>query len=139
MSTNELVVRRYLQAVWNEGDGEAIAGLVDERFRPGEELAVLFPPPYERPAGVRSRLAAVRDAFPDLQLAVDAVREQGDRVEVDWTITGTHLGLFLGYPPTGRRITVTGHSSFRLRGGKLVERHGRLSRLDLIRQLRPAE
>jgi hypothetical protein len=127
MSTNELVVRRYLQAVWNEGDGEAIAGLVDERFRPGEELAVLFPPPYERPAGVRSRLAAVRGAFPDLPLAVA------------WTITGAHLGLFPGYPPAGRRITVTGHRSFRLRGGRLVERHGRMSRLDLIRQLRPAE
>ena len=63
------------------------------------------------------------------------LRGHDDQVDVDWSATCTHRGAFLGYPPTGRRITVTGSSAFRLRDGKIVERHGRMDRLGLIRQL----
>jgi steroid delta-isomerase-like uncharacterized protein len=139
MTENEQVVRRYLEAVWGGGDAAAVADLVDARFSAGDELAVLFPPPYEGPAGVQKRLQIVRDAFGDLRLTINDIRDDGDRVTAAWTITCVHRGMFLGYPPTGRQVTVTGNSVFRLREGKIVERRGRLDRLGLIRQLQAAE
>jgi steroid delta-isomerase-like uncharacterized protein len=135
MDTNEEIVRRYMDAVWNKGDATAIADLVGEGYRPGAELAVLFPPPYEGPTGVQARLQSVREAFGDFHLTIDELRGHGDQVDVNWSATCVHQGAFLGYPPTGRRITVTGSSNFRLRDGKIVERHGRMDRLGLIRQL----
>jgi steroid delta-isomerase-like uncharacterized protein len=135
MDANEAIVRRYLDAVWNKGDTTAIADLVGEGYRAGGELAVLFPPPYEGRAGVEARLQSVREAFGDFHITLGEVRSHGDQVEVEWTATCTHRGTFLSYPPTGRRITVTGSSAFRLRDGKIVERHGHMDRLGLIRQL----
>jgi predicted ester cyclase len=37
------------------------------------------------------------------------------------TDRGTHLGTFMGYSPTGRRVTSTWIEMFRLEGGKAVE------------------
>lgn len=138
MISNEAIVRRYLEAVWNAGDTATLDELVGEGFRAGGELAVLFPPPYEGPAGVQARLEAVRAAFGDFTLTIADIRGQGDTVAVDWTVTCVHRGMFLGYPPTGRRLTVPGHSTFRLRQGKIIARQGRIDRLGLIRQLSPS-
>jgi predicted ester cyclase len=35
--------------------------------------------------------------------------------------TGTHRGVFLNVPPTGRRVAIAGIDMFRVRDGALVE------------------
>lgn len=51
------------------------------------------------------------------------------------TQSGTHLGIFLGIPPTGKRVTVTGIEIFRLAGGKIVEHWNNYDDLGLFQQL----
>src|SRR5215203_4630424 len=38
-----------------------------------------------------------------------------------WSVSGTHLGEWLGIPPTGNHVTATGITHFRMAGGKVVE------------------
>jgi hypothetical protein len=38
-----------------------------------------------------------------------------------WSFRGTHLGDWLGIPPTGNHIAATGISVYRMAGGKVVE------------------
>ena len=46
---------------------------------------------------------------------------RGDRVAYRWSASGTHLGEWMGVPPTGLHLTTTGITIHRIVGGKCVE------------------
>ena len=66
-------------------------------------------------------VAAYRSAFPDTRFVVDDQISEGDKVVSRWTARGTHRGEFLGIPPTGEEVTVTGIEFDHLAGGKIEE------------------
>ena len=57
-------------------------------------------------------------AFPDMQLEPQEEIAEGDRVAVRYFWTGTQRGVFIGIPPNGRPVRVTGSSTFRIAGAK---------------------
>jgi steroid delta-isomerase-like uncharacterized protein len=59
-------------------------------------------------------------AFPDLELVTDEVLIDGDRAALAATVTGTHVGEFLGLPPSGRRFKFRAMFMFVLRDGLIV-------------------
>jgi predicted ester cyclase len=48
------------------------------------------------------------DAFPDIQVEVEATSADGNHVVVRWRARGTHLGAGLGLPATGGRVDFRG-------------------------------
>lgn len=64
---------------------------------------------------------AYRAAFPDLVTTVEDALVDADRVAVRGTDRGTHLGAFMGYPPTGRVVTTTWIEILCFDGDKAVE------------------
>ena len=50
--------------------------------------------------------------------------KEGENVPVRYTYRGTHLGVFMGMPPTGKQITVTGLEFLRLGGFYIFPRNG---------------
>jgi steroid delta-isomerase-like uncharacterized protein len=83
----------------------------------------------------RREIAALRDAFPDYRLTIEDCFASGDKVAVRWAACGTHRGLYLGVPATGKRVTAMGLGVFRLAGGKIVEHWCAADTLDIIMQL----
>lgn len=79
---------------------------------------------------------AFRRAFPDVEFRVEDLRIEGDRVEVSWTVRGTHEGEFAGLAPTGRRIAMSGRHVERVVAGQVVERWGESDHASLLAQLR---
>jgi hypothetical protein len=71
--------------------------------------------------GLKQTIITYRSAFPDLKATVDDIFAEGDRVAYRWSTRGTHLGDWLGIPPTGNHMAATGISIFRIAGGKVVE------------------
>ena len=65
----------------------------------------------------------------------DEVIAEGDRVVLRCTLTGTHLGEFVGIPPTGRKIAVTEIHIYRMEDGKAVEHRVGRDDLGAMRQL----
>ena len=74
-------------------------------------------------------------AFPDSHFTVEDMIAEGDRVVVRHTFRGTHKGDFMGIPPTGKQVTVTGISLSRLANGKGVEAWFNGDDLGLMQQL----
>ena len=74
-------------------------------------------------------------AFPDLKRPVEDLVAEGDKVVARWTSTGTHDGEFMGIPPTGKRITTSGITIFRLEGGKIVEEWSESDMLGMMQQV----
>jgi steroid delta-isomerase-like uncharacterized protein len=74
-------------------------------------------------------------AFPDLKRPVEDLVAEGDKVVARWTSTGTHDGEFMGIPPTGKRVTTSGITIFRLEGGKIVEEWSESDMLGMMQQV----
>lgn len=63
-------------------------------------------------------------AFPDLHYSVDEIISEGDKVALYTSATGTHKGEFLGFQPTGKKVTYKQMFLFRVSNGKIVEGWG---------------
>jgi len=126
IQTLKELVRRELLA-WNEGRIEVI----DEIF------ASTYVNHFtgETPAALKQKVAAVRAAFPDVQVAIDDQMVEGDRVVSRWTARGTQEGEFMGAPATHKRMEQTGISIMRVQEGKIVEGWSRADELGLLQQL----
>src|SRR5215203_4842223 len=61
------------------------------------------------------------EAFPDVKVTMHDIFGKGDRVAYRWSASGTHLGEWMGVPPTGLHLTTTGITIHRIVGGKCVE------------------
>jgi steroid delta-isomerase-like uncharacterized protein len=72
-------------------------------------------------------------AFSDIQITIEDLFAEGDKVAARQTLRGTHSGEFQGIPATGKTATVTGIFIFRLAGGKIVEKWAVLDQLGLLR------
>jgi predicted ester cyclase len=71
--------------------------------------------------GLKQLIASYRTAFPDLKMTLDDIFAEGEMVAFRWSVSGTHLGDWLGVPPTGNHVTATGITLFRIAGEKVVE------------------
>lgn len=60
-------------------------------------------------------------AFPDVTIDVQRISASGEWVIAEAISTATHLGHFLGVPPTGKRVTSHVCTLIRMREGKMVE------------------
>ncbi len=77
-----------------------------------------------RTASLEEDMAAAREqrkALPDMRVVVHEIVAERDFVVTYWTASGTNTGEGLGFPPTGKRISVPGMTLFRFRDGKISE------------------
>ncbi len=129
---NSILIRRWFEEVWNMGRLEA----VEEMASP--EVIGHGQAQHATDIGLKEFKPFVmgfRSAFPDLKVTIDQVIEQGDIVVARWTATMTHQGEFLGYAPTGKKATITGTSTQRISGGKIVEGWDNWDQLGLLVQI----
>jgi predicted ester cyclase len=75
-------------------------------------------------------------AFPDAHFMFNDVIAEGDRVAIRWTVTMTHAGDQLGFPATGRRVTLEGSSFLVIKNGKIVEGWNQMEFQGLIHSLK---
>ena len=113
------VLRRWYEGVWIEGREEVMEELAAPDLilhgigGPGQIMrGVEAYKPFYR---------SIRAAFPDIRLTVEEAIGERDIAALRWSATMTHTGEALGFPPTHKRIAITGMSFCRLRDGKIVE------------------
>lgn len=130
---NKAVVRRVVSELWNQHRVEA----VDELY--AEDYADRSPglPPGVSPdrEGQKQFVRAFFAAFPDLEGTSDEEIAEGDRVVLRWSARGTHRGDFFGIPATGKGVTFTGTSTYRIAGGKIAEEWTHADLLGLMTQI----
>ena len=133
MSTeeNKARVQRFYEEVFNRKNTAALDEFIDPQ-------AVDHSAPPGAPggiAGARQVAGMFLVAFPDVRFTVEDLIAEGDLVVARLTQSGTHQGIFLGIPPTGKRVTVTGIEIFRLAAGKIIEHWNSYDDLGLFQQL----
>jgi len=115
-AANKAAARSYFQDVVNRGDLAAADAVVADRVRTHS--------PFGDASGLQAlkeQIVVVRDAFPDITVAIEDVLGEGDRVAIRWSLTGTRTGPLRGKAPSGARVAIAGNTVFRVRGGKIHE------------------
>lgn len=75
------------------------------------------------------------EAFPDLAFTAGHAFGSGDRIAMQWHMTGTNKGSFRGLPPTGCSISMPGADFFELSGDKIASVRGHFDSRAIPEQL----
>ena len=118
------------QACWNTGDLDGYLELYDETIR----LHGYAPEPMDK-AEVRGFYAAIFAAFDAPQLEFHELLWDGASCTIRFTMTGRHVGEFMGVPATGNDIVLPGITILRFAGDRVVERFSQADMLGLLVQL----
>jgi len=132
MSTDENkdLVRRFFALGPSQGDLRAADELLADDFTLHVPLACS--PGVQ---GINEVITACRAAFEHLDVTVEDMVAEGDRVAARFTARGIHKGVFMGLPATGKSITMTGIEVFCIENGKIVQLWGEANLLGLMQQL----
>lgn len=116
-SPNKALMRRIYEEMWNRADLSRAAEI------------------FAQPEGVERFVRQFLLAFPDLQHTLEEMIEEGDRVAVRFTASGTHTGQWLHFEPTGKSILYTGVTLARISGGRIIEHHTWWDKAGLTEQI----
>ena len=133
LEENKDLARRFMDEVYNKGNLEFIDEVVASNY-------VVHDP--NSPEGVsggvegaKQFVGMYRSAFPDIQMTVEDLIAEGDKVVTRWKARGTHQGELMGIPPSGNQVAVTGISIDRIEGGKFVESWSNYDTLGMMQQI----
>ena len=132
--TNKAAVRRFHGAT-NTGNLELISNTIDELVEPDALIRTPLPIDATGAQVLKEVFARLLRVFPDLQVVIEDLIAEGDRVVSRNTVTGTQLGDYMGHPPTGNSVTYDEIFIFRFAGGRIVETWGVVDVLSQMRQV----
>jgi len=114
-------------------------GVPDVSAYVGDNYSDHNPPPFP---GLKPGIAGVRQAFPvalkafgEFHHEVPASISEGDKAASRIIGFGKQTGEFMGIPPTGKQVQMSGISIHRAQNGKLVEHWAQIDAMSLLQQL----
>lgn len=120
LEDNKALLRRWFDEVWNKGRAEAI----DEMFAADGVAHGLSDDP-EHPirggGGFKPFHQTFRGAFPDIEIVVEDMIAEGDKVVARCSVRGKHAGDNLGIAASNAPVEFTGIAIVQIRNGKIVE------------------
>lgn len=131
-ANNKAITRRLVDEFWNQGN----TAVAEEFVTPDFQRIELFTDEIaEGTEGLTNASIEWRGAFPDLDLTLDELLAEDDKVACKWTFTGTHRGELKGTPATGRTVRVSGLSILQFVDGKICKETVATDLLGLMKQL----
>lgn len=134
LEANKALLRRWFEEVWNKGRAEAIVemfaadghayGLSDE---PGK---IMKGPPDFTPFH-----SVFRGAFPNIEVIVEDMIAEGDKVAARCSVRGKHTGDHLGIAASNASVDFTGMVIVRIKDGKFVEAWNNFDFLRMNKQI----
>ncbi len=117
---NKAVVQRWFDEVWNKGRAESI----DEMFAAdGIAHGLSEDPghPITGPKEFKPFHEVFRGAFPDIEVVIEDMIAEEDKVAARCSVRGKHEGGHLGIAASHTPVDFTGITIVRIRDGQIVE------------------
>ena len=128
---NKALIRRQAELM-NQHDLEGKLALFSPHYQDHSA------PPPGLPSGIegdRHFFTMLLNAFPDLEVTIEDLVAEGDRVVERLMIRGTHKGMFMGAAPTGKHVTWGFINIYRIADGKVVDLWSEGDHLGLMQQV----
>ncbi len=127
---NKALARQFVEHMGAQNIEAAIALLgdawVDHAVGPGIPLGI---------EGAKAFFAIIWAAFPELQVTIEDMIAEGDKVVTCLRVAGVNRGPLLGMPATGKHATWSVTAIYRVVDGKLVEHWANCDDLGMMQQL----
>lgn len=134
---NKALIIHWYDRVWNHGSEEAI----DELLAPNARTHGL-PTPGAATTGREAFKEVHRlfhKAFSGIHVKLHHVIAEGNHVSAHWTATMKHTGDALGFPATGRDVTLEGATFCCIHDGQIVEGWNHLDFTQVTQSLQAPE
>jgi predicted ester cyclase len=106
---NKMLVRRLVEEAVNPRSPDVLDEIAQDRFA----------------VAARRWVRPFRDSFPDFTMQIADLAADSEKMAAHFRCSGTHLGEWMGHPPTGRRFhDVDEIYIFHVSGGKLAATFG---------------
>jgi len=131
---NKQLVQRWFDEVWNNGRADAI----DEMFAANGVAHGLSEDPAKPITGPREFRpfhTVFREAFPNMEIVVEDMIAEGDKVAARCAVRAKHEGEFFGKAATDSPVEFTGIAIVRVEDGKIVEAWNNFDFMTLHRQV----
>jgi len=110
-------VTRFYEVLWDAHDRGAMPTLLHDNFTfrgsLGQEKRGLD--------GFAEYVDMVHAALAEYKCHIEALVEEADRVFAKMIFTGLHVGEFMGYAPSGKRVTWQGCALFTFSGERIAD------------------
>ena len=127
---SKATILKLVEAYWRKGDGAALQLFSDDFV---DHTAPAGAP--KAGEGYRQFIRSVRDAFDGVEMDLDQLVAEGDRVAWRWVFRGKHTRPLMGMPASGRSISFSGITIDRIQKGKIIERWGEQDFAGFMQQL----
>ena len=134
LEENKAILRRWFDEVWNQGRAEAI----DELFASdgiAHGLSGDEENPMAGPEGFKPFHQTFRGAFPDIEVVVEDMIAEGDKVVARCSVRGKHAGDHLGIAASNSPVAFDGIAIVRITDGKIVEAWNNFDFMKMNRQV----
>jgi steroid delta-isomerase-like uncharacterized protein len=127
---NKAIVRKFFE----EGPSKGNLSIADELLSPD---FIIYGPLPASPGveGINEIIITCRAAFEHLNVTIEDMIAENDKVVARFTARGIHKGNFMDLPATGKSIIMTGIEIFRIKDGKITEIWAEANLFGLMQQL----
>jgi NTE family protein len=134
---NEELARTLVTDVWNDGNRERLNSVLGDR----EVLYLDSRNDLIGPDAYWEFVSRYREAFPDLEITIEDIVSEGDKIVLRKRLRGTHQGSILGVEATGNHVDLTRMVLHHIDDGRIVETGIVEDTVELLQQLnvRPME
>lgn len=127
---NKELVRRFVQAIFVDGNADAVDELVAEDFVPHT-----WPSTGDGRGDLKRAIERVSKGLSDARFEIEDMIGEDDRVAVRLTASATQTGEFMRMPPQGKSYTIGEIHIFRIRDGKISEHWHQFDSMGMMTQL----
>jgi len=127
---NKAIIGSFAE-LWNTGN----LAIADEIFSPDFVNHDPNDPGVTNLESYKGYVPAVRIGFPDINISVDDLVAEEEKVAFRYTIIATHQGELMGMPATGIQVVWTGITVAHLADGKIMEMWWAKDTLGMLQQL----
>ena len=131
LEANKALVRRFIEEVQNQHKLMA----VDEIMDPNMIDHAAKPSSLNSVETFKKFFSGMLITFPDLKAVIHNQVAEGDTVVTHKTFHGTHKGVFMGIPPTGKKVAIEVIDIFRIAGNKFAEHWAVVDMMNVMHQL----
>lgn len=115
--TTPALVQAFYDRLWHRGDERAAHELLTTDFSFRGSLG----PSMHGHEPFLGYVRAVRASLSDYACEILTCVSEGERAFARMQFSGNHSGPFLGYAPTGKRVSWQGAALFTFRGGRIAD------------------
>jgi len=131
---NKALLRRWFDEVWNNGRADAINEMFDEDGI-AHGLSDDAANPIRGPRDFRPFHAVFREAFPNMEIVIEDMVAEGDKVAARCSVRAKHEGGFMGRAATQAPVDFNGMTIVRIDNGKIVEAWNNFDFMTLHKQV----